>query len=64
MSNLSIFGKINLSLGVALFLVGCYLLVEETKNNNFIFPNSLSIVYLGLGISIMLSSFLYINKSK
>lgn len=52
MKKLSLFGKVNLCIGFLFFIIGVFSLF----NDHF---NSLTIAFLSLGVSIMISSVFY-----
>ncbi|WP_042224684.1 hypothetical protein [Oceanobacillus manasiensis] len=58
MKNLTLFGKVNLALGIISLILGIYLFVE-TYTGGFVFKEQyLSISFVALGISLFFASYL------
>lgn len=58
MKNLTLFGKVNLGLGIILFIFGVILFIQKL-DESFIFKEQyLSLSFICLGISLFFSSYL------
>ncbi|WP_044747750.1 hypothetical protein [Bacillus alveayuensis] len=60
----SIIGKITFGLGLIFFIFGCVALLGLSDDSSIIVANkSIAFAYLPLGISLILTSFLYTKKN-
>jgi hypothetical protein len=60
----SIIGKITFGIGLIFFILGCVALLGLLDDSSIIVANkSMAFAYLPLGISLILTSFLYTKKN-
>ncbi|WP_042221671.1 hypothetical protein [Oceanobacillus manasiensis] len=59
MKKISLVGKINFVLGTILLLLGIYFFIQELSEGLTLIDFPLSIAFMLIGISIILSSFIY-----
>lgn len=59
LKSLSLFGKVNVCIGIFFFILGVFLLIKELIEGNFIIYQSIGIAMLSLSIALFFAATLY-----